>query len=61
MATLIVSNVGYFHMFSFEECRRYYIVAPVFKGAIVPIRLQWALTPASVLQTTVSQVILGLR
>ena len=32
IATLTVSNVGYFGTFSSTECGRYYIVAPVLKG-----------------------------
>ncbi|THH30194.1 hypothetical protein EUX98_g3977 [Antrodiella citrinella] len=45
IATIVVSNVGYFGTFSQQMCDRYYIAAPVFK----------------VLQTMVSQVILGIR
>ncbi|KAI0790437.1 hypothetical protein C8Q75DRAFT_806361 [Abortiporus biennis] len=45
IATLVVSNVGYFGNFSLASCHNYYIVAPIFK----------------ILQTTISQVILGLR
>lgn len=43
--TIVISNVGYFGTFSSGECQRYYIAAPVFK----------------VLQTMVSQIILGVR
>ena len=41
MATLIVSNVGYFRVFSLAECQRYYIVAPVFKGEVHTSRCIW--------------------
>lgn len=34
IATLVVSNVGYFHDFSSAVCSRYYIVAPIFKGEV---------------------------
>ncbi|EMD34791.1 hypothetical protein CERSUDRAFT_86212 [Gelatoporia subvermispora B] len=45
IATLVVSNVGYFGSFSLSVCSRYYIAAPIFK----------------VLQIMVSQIILGIR
>ena len=38
MATIVVSNVGYFATFSKETCDHYYIAAPVFKGEISPGR-----------------------
>ncbi|KAI0790438.1 hypothetical protein C8Q75DRAFT_116468 [Abortiporus biennis] len=43
--TLVISNVGFFGIFSAAECSKYYIAAPIFK----------------VLQTMVSQIILGIR
>ncbi|CAL1708952.1 unnamed protein product [Somion occarium] len=43
--TLVISNVGFFGTFSAEACSHYYLAAPVFK----------------VLQTMISQVILGIR
>jgi len=45
IVTLVISNVGYFGHFSAAMCQRYYMLPPTFK----------------VLQTTVSQVIVGLR
>ncbi|THH30203.1 hypothetical protein EUX98_g3978 [Antrodiella citrinella] len=43
--TLIVSEIGYFHHFTFDQCRQYYLVAPVFKA----------------LQTLISQIIMAFR
>ncbi|KAI0073637.1 hypothetical protein K474DRAFT_172789 [Panus rudis PR-1116 ss-1] len=45
ICTLIISNVGYFGTFSAETCRHYYLAAPTFK----------------VLQTMISQIVLGIR
>ncbi|KZT10253.1 uncharacterized protein LAESUDRAFT_721586 [Laetiporus sulphureus 93-53] len=45
VTVLTVGSVGYFGEFSEEECQRYFLVGPIFK----------------VLQTIVSQIILGLR
>ncbi|OCH93932.1 hypothetical protein OBBRIDRAFT_239320 [Obba rivulosa] len=45
ITTLLVSNIGYFGSFSPSTCSRYFLVAPVFK----------------VLQTMISQIILGVR
>ncbi|KAK7683541.1 hypothetical protein QCA50_013376 [Cerrena zonata] len=45
IATLMISNVGYFGSFSERTCHHYFLAAPVFK----------------VIQTMISQVILGIR
>jgi len=43
--TIVISNVGYFGSFSVGECHHYFMAAPVFK----------------VIQTMISQIILGMR
>lgn len=60
---MVVSNCGVLATtFTVESCNHYYLLAPVFKG---PSRLRICPTlsthPLSVLQTMISQVILGVR
>lgn len=45
IVTIVVSNTGFFAKFTPEECQHYYLTAPILK----------------VLQTMVSQIILGIR
>ena len=57
---LAISNIGWFyHGFSPEACSKYYLVAPVFKGEALGIQLHPTLTPFSVIQIIISQIIAG--
>lgn len=65
--TIVVSNTGFFAKFTEAQCQQYYMAAPVFKGNRIEVSLEfWS--PCTnfyagplVLQTMVSQIILGIR